>query len=230
MPWEGFSGVGFQWDPTCACCSTYLPGRPICQMGDFTFNYIFRKVINSSIKAKRTARHLFITPSVMSPLTWSPAYCRARSGEPRLLLTAFCPASAHWNLAHIPAVATCIWCHDFQMWCLLLLSPNEKFTGHWKGKRETYPLTLSQNLEVEVMSLLSAWENRTLYPVLGLALTGYTIRLLTACHPLNHSRELQAYMMSLGNYHHGDQGERLLFPLATQRLWFFCTWTCGPTS
>lgn len=27
MPWEGISGVGFHWDPTCACCSTSLPGR-----------------------------------------------------------------------------------------------------------------------------------------------------------------------------------------------------------
>ena len=51
MPQEGISGVGFHWDPTCAHRSSPLPGRPVCQMGDFTFNYIFQKVINSSIKA-----------------------------------------------------------------------------------------------------------------------------------------------------------------------------------
>jgi len=59
------------------------------------------------------------------------------------------------------------------------------------------------------MSLLSTWENHTLYQGLGLALSAYTIRLLRACHPLNQSRELQPSMMSLENCLHRHQGERL---------------------
>lgn len=39
---------------------------------------------------------------------------------------------------------------------------------------------------------------------------------ITACHPLNHSRQSQPYMMSLENHHHRHQGDRLphlFFPL-----------------
>lgn len=67
-------------------------------------------------------------------------------------------------------------------------------------------------LEVDMVSLLSGWENRSLYPGLGIALAGYTTRLLTACQPLNRSRESRLYTMSLGNHHPRQRGERSPHP------------------
>lgn len=143
-------------------------------MGDFTFNCIFQEVINSSIKTHMN--HQVPACQAWCLLTPCKSFCLVphQIWEPRLLLK----PSAHLILPESDShprggcghVALCI--SD-----VVGAPALTHWQFYWASKRKMGNILLSYHkIEVEMISLSSAWENGTLCAGLGCAHTGDTIK------------------------------------------------------